>query len=625
MKTLEGKFEAGQYREVVRVLTGKARSARELAVLGSSLVRVGRLGEAEAPLSAASALGDPEGQVELGNLLRLLGRFEQASAHLQASLPNLSAQWRLRALRWLGVAEFQAGRTADGLHHVKRAWCGCVVMGDDEATARATQTLAQLYTLLGDHARAELLLTEAIRVLPARPDPSPRLSALQNLVEIQTARGDFCGAHVTLAEAKRTLQGVDAQQPSAWLLRVEADLLRAAGDDRKYAELLERLVPLANEVQEYTLRVWTLTRLADRHSLAGRHGEALETLLGFGATPAEWPAELWTTSGVLARRRGHLLKAEADLTTASQLLRQSGAVPQLIRVLLHLAAAAHAAGHQPTAASTLREALAQMLRLNQLWAFRPDLEELSELLRHAMLSPDLAPYTEPVLDRLSGLAGLPHPPREQAIRLQVATLGRVGVFKNGQEVKFKYSGSVPLLVYIALQPGRTRAEMQRDLYPEKNAKTGAAYLRQILKELRDKLGHGVIHFEGQHHAPWYRLGRQVQLDLDLTRLRAALSRGEVARALALYRGEFLPGLQHGQWTAQQREQTHLALTSELRLLLERFQAEGEHHRVILLVNQFLRAEPDDRQALEARVAAAKIVASPPELARYLAALNRTHN
>ncbi|BDP43569.1 hypothetical protein DAETH_35380 (plasmid) [Deinococcus aetherius] len=625
MSDVEGQFEAGRFEAVVTLLSGNARTARDYTLLGLSLLNTGRLEEAEIALTKASLLGDPEGQVELGNVLRLLGRFDEAAARLQAIVPNLTGELQLRCLRWWGVAEFQSGQTAEGLKRVERAWHGYVALGNDEWTARVTVSLALMYTLLGNPRRAKLLLSEAVSVLPSLPDPAPRFSALRNLLELQISHGELAEARATLTEAKRTLHHANSPRLQALLMTSEAELLRLNGDYPSYVHVLEELRPLAESLQDHNLRVWVISRLAEHQSLVGQHGKAVDTLLSFGSVPAEWPAQMWATSGVLARRRGDPTSAAADLERAAQMFRNAARLPELVRVQLHHAAAALQLRQEGAVASALKEALTHMLRLRQLGEFRPDLEELNELLHYAVLEPEIAPYMEPLLDRLAHLAGAPTLPEDGVITVQVQTLGGQAVHKDGEEVRFTYGGTVPLLVYITLSPGRTRAEMQLDLFPEKDPKSGAAYMRQCLKELRDRLGAEIVRFEGPHQAPRYFLGRDVHVDLDLHALREALTRGETARALALYRGPFLPDLEDSEWAEGLREEALLSLTLELRRQMERVAEGGDHRRVVLLANQYLRIDPHEPEVLELRLRAAETFAPPHELAKYTADLRRMFN
>ena len=622
LEELEAQYTASQYELVFTALDGRARTAREHALLGISLLRLSRFHDAELPLTKASVLGDPEAQVELGNLLRVLGRFREACAHFESVFTHLSGELQMRCLRWWGVAEFQAGEIEAGLKRCERAWYGYMAMGEDQLTAKVTQSLAQMHVWFGDYPRAKQLFMEAIRNLSNEPDPLARLSALTGLLDLQIETGDFDQAHNTITEARQALNFTASLRPRVMLLTSEAELLRLSGNYAGYLQALQELLKLVDDFSEHTVRVWVTSRLSEHYSQTGQHGKALEILLGYGGSYADWPPELIATHGVLAYRRGDASGAMADLDRAVRMYRERGRKPEQIRALLHLAGAAFRADHRSTAASALKEALDEMLRLKHLVYFKPDLEDLSELLHYAILEPELAPYLEPVLDNLSNLAGAPRLPEDGAMRLQVTTLGRIAVYKDGVPVEFAMRGSPLLLVYLTLRPGRTRAEIQLDLYPERDAVTGGNYVRKAMQELREKLGRDAVVFEGPHNAPWYHVGRFVHVDLDVQHFHDALGRGDVARALALYRGEFMPGVEEGEWVRETRDEARLALTFELRTQIARYKSQGDYRRVILLANQLLRADPDDLEVLEERVDAAKIVASPHELAKYVAALNR---
>lgn len=106
------------------------------------------------------------------------------------------------------------------------------------------------------------------------------------------------------------------------------------------------------------------------------------------------------------------------------------------------------------------------------------------------------------------------------------------------------------------------------------------------------------------------------VELDLQELLGAIARHEVARALALYRGEFLPGVEPSEWVFQKRDEARLALTIELRRQMRHARTRGDERRVVLFANQLLQADPLDVDALRERVRAATAAGAPaPELAR----------
>ena len=622
-------FEAGQYEGVVTTLMGSAGTPREYTVLGMSLLRLTRFTEAETPLIKASVLGDHEGQVELGNLLRLLGRFAEACAHFESISPNLTGEVQLRCQRWWGVAQFQLGESQAGLKRVERAWYGYMSMGDEALIGRVTQSLGQMHAKIGNHARAMQLYQEAANALSGDPDPIPRLHALKGLLDVQVEGGDYAAAGRTLMLAKALLPRVVGRRHVLGLMTSEAELKRLSGDAPGYAAILEELYPRVRGTQEHDVRLWVTARLADRQSLLGQHGKAQQTLHSFGR-PEDWPPELLAVSGVLARRRGSLYEATADLDSAAKQFSSRGRDQDMARALLHSAAAHLELKAEVSAAERLKRAFGVLLSMRQLNGFQPDFEELGDLLHYALLEPDLAPYMEPLLDHLGHLLVGPRLPEDGAMHLQLRSLGAVGVYRDNAPIRFALSDTPLLLAYLALNPERTRAEIQLDLYPDKEPATGSTYMRRMLRDLRMALGNDVIHFSGPHNSPSYRLGNGVRLEFDFVELLAALERGELARALALYRGEFMPApdiseADESPWLREKREEARLGVLFMLREQMAQDRRAGNFKRLVLLANRYLIIDPFDRDVLETRVEAASVHAKPVELARYTAALRGMFN
>ena len=478
---------------------------------------------------------------------------------------------------------------------------------------------------VGNQGRAKHLFQEALRQLPEQPVPQPRLSALHGLLELQMQQGDFLGSEDTLKLIGRALRYTDSLRERSLALTARSELQRLTGKFEGYTENLEEVARCAEQLSDHELSVWVTAKLAERYSALGRFGDATRVLIGFGVPQAEWPPELWAAYGLLLRRRHQPDAAEDALRRAAHLFRQHDRAPELIRVLMHAGAAALRSGDKVLAVTHLKEALFEMLRLKMNAVFQPDFEELQELVHYALLEPETAPLLEPVLDNLAHLAGSPRLPEDSLMALQVSTLGRVSVFKDHAEVPLSLKGSALLLAYLQLHPGKTRAEIQLALYPDKDPSTGSGYIRSAIAELREQLGREVVTFSGPKNAPVYQLGNMVQCDLDLVAFRAAADRGETARMMALYRGEFMPGIHDSEWVQEVRDETWLTLTLELRTQLSRFEQEGDWRRVILLANQYLKLDAYDQDILELRVSAAQRVGTVHELARYTAQLKRNYN
>lgn len=615
---LQAHFDAGRYDAVIAYLTDFPPTTPEgWRLLGMSYLWSRRLPEAELPLMRAAELGNQEARVEYGNLLRLQGRFPEAIRHFGQITSSLTGELALRAQRWWGTAEFQSGHMAEGLERCESAWRGYMALGDDERIGRVTQTVAQMLVKVGEMTRAQHLYQEALRLLPTDRTPVARLSTLTGLANVQVLTGDFRGARATIAQAHEALGQTDAATPRAYLLTVEADLHRLTGDHAAHLQALEELRAIVETTRDFELLTWTATRMADLYSRQGQHARALEVLLDL-APDATHPA-VTKTRGILLGRRQHHAQAAEHLTRAleSQTLGEG----QRVRALLHLAEAQSGLGQAGESLRTFREALTALIAARDRMLYRPDLHELANLVQRALLDPDLAPDTQLVLEKLNVPGS--ETPVSGALHLRVHTLGRSEIERGGETITLSLEGGVLTLVYLALNPGRTRRELEATLYPDRDPKTAGDYFRAVFRELRVRLGAEVLTMEGSAKQPRYSLGPDVHVHLDVTELRAALAAGDLAQALALYRGPFLSGLRmESEWADEVREELRLLLTMEVRTRALQAREEGDLRRALLLTSEFLRIDPYDLPMLEARVEIAREVAPPQELARYVVELHR---
>ena len=479
--------------------------------------------------------------------------------------------------------------------------------------------MAQMHLSVGNLLRAKHLYEEALRRLPLSKDPLPRIAALGGLADVEISLGELRKARQTLDIAHEALQMTDALKPRAHLLSQEADYYHLTGNREKYAEILIELQSIVEDLQDFESSTWTAAHLADLYSLQGRHALAMETL--FGLAPENKDPLVTATRGMLLRRR-HLYSAAIEAFQAALDSPRLEARAQL-RTLLHLADAQAKNGDPEGASASLKQAMEGLLSARDLIIFSPDIQELEDLVQHALLDPELSPYMEVLLDKFAMLLGKDNTPEDAALHLRLQTLGRAAAFKDGEEVRFSLHGSVLTLVYLALNPGATRRDLESTLYPDREGKTAGDYFRAVFRELRVKLGQQVLWMDGSPRAPRYRLGPGVHIDLDLEHLREALSKGDTARALSLYKGPFLPDSKmESDWVDHTREELRANLAAELRLRLQQARRNGDLRRALLLANQYLKIDPDDLEMLEARVAVARQVASPQDLARYVVELQR---
>lgn len=623
MEQLFQAFNEQRYQDAVAAAGALDPGAIEVQrYVGISLLRLGRLDDAESWLLRAYAQRDPEGTVEYANLLRATGRLQEAIQIFAGALPELSGELYLRCLRWLGVSEFIIGKWTDGLAKCEQAWLGYLSYSDETVALKVSQNLANMYRITGNYKKAENYLKKCLKSKSV--DPTFRLNVIKTIVDVYIETGDLKQA-MNYVDLAQEYTGDADKGIVMHFLASKLTLNELLGEEKNYRQHLEEIHGYALENDQYDLLVWSSNRIIDQLSRQGDFSQALRVVYNISARMNPVPIEIALAKALIHRRQGDLRTSIEELEQIRATLAGLDPNKNSITALLHLGYAYYIEKDFEQSLSVLKEGLEGLLRLNSHTAFKPVLEEMSELLHYASLEPSLEPYLEPVMESMADLLG--GGPREDGatIQLQVYTLGQVSVAKDGLPITFSLRGSVPLLVYLAQRPNRTRAELQLDLYPDKEPDAAGAYVRQAIRELREVLGRDVVVSEGPHNQPRYRLGDTVQLDLDLARFMDAVEQGEVARALALYRGEFLPGMDESEWVRARREESRLALGFELRNQIARYREEREWRRMVLLANQYLRVDPYDLEVHELRIEGARRAGSASELARYIAQMKSLDN
>jgi DNA-binding SARP family transcriptional activator len=621
-------FERGLYREAIAMASASApQTPRQTAVVGISLLRLGDAVSAETPLYTAMVLGDMEAVVEYGNLLRALGRFREADDFLTNTLNQVDGELKIRATRWLGLVQYQNGKTKEGIKNLEKSRRDYESRGLFFSAAKVKQTLFVVYSDIGELKKAGRMLEEAILEFRRSSETNLLITGLRNSIALLAALNRTEEIPPRLIEIEHLLgEEVSSQHINYWAAKV---MLYDKGiiDKKEYESLLTQIIDASEIFGDHENLIWGIVKKVEFLLEFNRTSDAMR--LVYQAPQDEnglFPYPVRIVRAMINRRMGNLHEAIEELTAVAQDLEDAENVAELARVRLQLAYALHLDGKSESSADVLRAALQGLLRTNIHPSMRPELEEMSELLHFAAMEPSLAPYLEPVMDSLAGvLGGEGGSDEQERVRLQVYTLGQVSILKNGDPVVFQLKGTVPLLVYLALTPNRTIHEILADLYPEKEPTAGSSYVRKSIQELRMLLGNNAVLTEGPRNHSRYRLGPSLQIDLDLARFNGAVDQSEMPRALALYRGEFLPGSDESEWVLQKREAARLSLSFELHNQMVGHREKHEWRRVILLANQFLRVDPYDMEVHEMRVDAARRVGTAAELGRFVAAMNSPLN
>ena len=130
-------------------------------------------------------------------------------------------------------------------------------------------------------------------------------------------------------------------------------------------------------------------------------------------------------------------------------------------------------------------------------------------------------------------------------RLRVRLLGPFAVEREGREISagvWERKRALDLLQLLAIAPGHRlrRDQLIEELWPEKDASSGANNLHRALHDLRKVIGSEFVEIE----RGVVRLGDGVWVDLaEFERLAGERDRDQLAAALAMYRGDLCSGVE----------------------------------------------------------------------------------
>lgn len=196
--------------------------------------------------------------------------------------------------------------------------------------------------------------------------------------------------------------------------------------------------------------------------------------------------------------------------------------------------------------------------------------------------------------------------------LSLYLLGPLAIETCAKTLSLRYNKARALLAYLALESGfHTRESLAFLLWPEATLQQGREKLKRMLFELKEALGAGLL--EGNRDV--IRLRAEAGLWTDFANFNAAVDVAQrtfsvgasadldrLSHAIALYRGEFLQGLElddapdFANWVDVRREQCRLRYLQAVRLLAEGYERDGDVHGAIERVRQWTQAAPLDDAA-----------------------------
>lgn len=379
------------------------------------------------------------------------------------------------------------------------------------------------------------------------------------LIDLYLALGQLDEAEALLSAATATVTDVTDETSAlkaAYLLSRQAEVEYRTGNAAE-RQTLQSLWDSRYDWTDAALLAWAGSRLALHLSLDGRHEEAIQ-LLTLAAGPEEhWPPAVHAVAATLMRRKDDLSRALHHLDKSWVTGMDPLSDPQRVLTLIGQAACKLRCGEAETAMAKLYEAL-RVQRMGGLLVIRRALEELPDLLEHAVLNPNVAPQLTPILPHLQ-LVGRGAPVDSE--QLTLLCLGRAAVLRGRRELSFALTWTPDVLAALVMYPGLTRRELQQ-LFPRFSPAEAKRAVQTAITELRLHLGPDVVDIDLAQSPPTYRLRPDLEIQVDLVECLAALHRNDLPRALVLYCGTVVPGYDHeySSMGRRWRDQIHYLLS-----------------------------------------------------------------
>ncbi|WP_328523315.1 BTAD domain-containing putative transcriptional regulator [Kribbella sp. NBC_00359] len=473
-----------------------------------------------------------DAEIALGTMAHLQGDAESATTHLQAGFTAQKAAGdptaEARELHWLGGAAMRRG--------------------EYDESRRLGERCIELWRELG----AESNLSRAIDYLGMR----------------ELLAGELDYAEELLREARARYEQDGAGEGVGWTTALLGAVQHYRGDSAAAAILLTEARQMAERTRQTVTLAWALHLL-----------------------------------GLEALRSGHLGESEDLLTQSLRLHNNSGNRWRVASLLESLAVTAIAEEHFSRAVRLLSHAAAIRVKLGTPVPAveAADVQGGLDAARAALSPEDFrTAWTEGEVFSLEKLAGvestarpaLPLTIAETRVEvLQVRALGASEVRRNDtvlDPAAWGYAKPRELFFYLLGSGPVTKDQIGAELWPDASAGTLRNSFHTCLHQVRRTLGRSDwITFRGGR----YEFNRTLEHSYDVADLEGAATAGDLARVIALYRGDYLIDVAGAAWIDDRRETLRQTFERALLTLADARATEGRVEESIDLYQKAVNHDP----------------------------------
>lgn len=570
-------FLAGEYeRGIAAFHRLEQPSGSDYRWAGACQFRLGRVLEARQWLLTALSKGERGANVDLAICLRFEGEFAAAGACLDTLRDEaLSPRDAALAYRERAILEQQQGG-GQVMALLDIAWSHAVG-AERTVQAAVAQSIALVASQQGNDQKAHAYLTFAEQHGSAAGRLYVRLA--------QAASATYLGqgnqAKVSLQEAERDLT---CHHVAAPLLAYRwGQWYRAEGHHADAEQALLRAVTLARAHHQPETEFYAQLERVALATLQGVEG-VIRTALARAEVLAQTPqaqAHLQWRKGTSLIMRGQA-EGLALLTAALELFVAGGHAREVVRVWLHLVEAHLRLNNQNAA----RLALTRAAEAHAALGGQHHLEhELRSLKRTSDFLEGLcAEAFERTLTQRQPLA-VCH------VDVSVQTVTHLGVFVNGQPVRFQLRKTTEILVYLLVHGSCRLTDLQRDLFPDVPTFRSKNYIHQARLELKRLVpGMSIVYCPTSQAYQIESTGIRLTWDIQTLRDAVATQSPEAWLHLDLNVRNFLTQLEN-EWVEVERERLSRWILSAGLEIVDRWYAQGHHDHCVCVSRKLLQLDP----------------------------------
>ncbi len=518
-----------------------------------------------------------------------------------------------RAYRILGKAYFKLGQTDTALAHFEKAIPLTRKYGDKPMLANLLQDVQLVYLRVGRLTDAGACLQEVVAIARSLNSKLMLAQALNDLGYHYHQHGDYAEALTTLQEGFSIVASLQNRRVESYLLWSLADLQRDLGTYQEAWQLYNRALEFTAN-REASLRANLLINASILRRWQGNLEEAeilaeeaylladalsleLEKVTAHIMYWASHTRQVGTPTALEAIYSQfealHKLKASSEMAMAlilcadlSLQLKDKVATNDFLSEATRLLE--EGARIQPAAAEILHSPQIESYIRANATRFASLLNPINKLRKTMEAKSRVIEFTED------------HAP-EFTYNLRVYTLGREKLEQDNIPVlpsQWRATAARELFFYWLFIGPKTREQTSLEFWPDSSTAKVRSNFHTTLYRVRQALGENVVIFDNDR----YMINPQLDIWCDAHEFQEIIQRAQnqsvrdartedlYKRAVNLYQGEFLPGLD-AEWLVNLRERLHEDYIDALFGLGSCVQARSDYKQAVRIYKQVLKIDP----------------------------------